>query len=60
MKHKGRVKTPMNAHTPKTQLGMGDYYGTGVKQKIGRVREDFMGMLDMPPKKLSTPPRQVV
>jgi len=59
MKSKNKVKTPMNAHTPKTKFGMGNYYGTGVKQKIGRVREDFMGMLDMPPKKLSIPPRGV-
>ena len=33
----------MNAHTPKTQMGMGDYYGTGIKNKVGRMREDSIG-----------------
>ena len=25
-----------NAHTSKSKMGSGDYYGTGVKQKVGK------------------------
>jgi hypothetical protein len=35
-----------------TKYGIGDYYGTGIKRKIGRAREDFMGMTAVTPKKL--------
>jgi hypothetical protein len=44
------------AHTSNSQIGMGDYYGTGIRQKIGRVREG-MGMSPISEKKLKTPPR---
>jgi len=54
-----KVKTPMNAHTPKTKIGMGDYYGTGIRQKFGRMREDSMGMMDVTPEKLKKPPRSL-
>lgn len=53
-------KVLRNAHTPNTKFGMGDNYGSGIKQKLGRVREDSMGMLALTPKKLKTPPRSVV
>lgn len=45
------------AHTANTKYGMGDNYGTGVKQKLGRMREDSMGMVKLNQKKLKTPPR---
>ncbi len=66
------MKTPKNTHTGNTKkssgdwhvshtsMGMGDYYGTGVKQKIGRMREDSLGMNAVTPKKLKIPPRGVV
>lgn len=47
------------AHTANTKYGMGDNYGVGVKAKLGRVREDTMGMAAMIPKKLKIPPRQL-
>ena len=47
------------AHTANTQFGMGDNYGTGVRQKLGKVRKDTMGMKAVSPKKLKTPPRSV-
>ncbi|HMH10170.1 MAG TPA: hypothetical protein VK553_05635 [Candidatus Nitrosopolaris rasttigaisensis] len=43
-------------HAPKSQIGMGDYYGSGVKNPMGRVR-DGMGMNDVPKKKMKTPPK---
>ena len=55
-----RVGRNKFAHTSDTKYGMGDNYGTGIKAKLGRVREDTMGMHAMTPKKLKTPPRGVV
>lgn len=51
-----------NAHTAKpNQSGraMGDYYGTGVKAKVGKMREDSLGFNSVPPKKLMKPPRSL-
>lgn len=48
------------AHTANTKYGMGDNYGTGLKAKIGKMREDSLGMLALTPKKLKTPPKSVV
>jgi len=49
----------VEAHTMHTKYGMGDYYGTGIKQKVGRMRDDSMGMTALPPKKLKTPPKNL-
>ncbi len=46
-------------HTAKTKYGMGDNYGTGIKQKVGRMRDDQLGYSSMTPKKLKTPPKSV-
>lgn len=46
-------------HVSHTSMGMGDYYGTGIKAKLGRVREDTMGMNAVTPKKLKNPPRSL-
>lgn len=45
-------------HTSRSPKGMGDYYGTGVRQKIGRVREG-LGMETLNPKQLKTPPKSL-
>lgn len=44
------------AHTPRSQFGMGDSYGTGIRNPIGRMR-DGMGMQDISPKKIKKPPK---
>lgn len=54
-----KVKTPMNAHTPKTQMGMGDHYGSGIRNPVGKMREDSMGMNNLSPKKLKKAPRSL-
>jgi hypothetical protein len=46
-------------HAPTTKYGMGDYYGQGIKAKVGRIRDDSMGMVDMPSKKLKVPPKSL-
>lgn len=49
-----------NAHTSNSKFGMGDHYGTGIRAKLGRMREDSMGMMNVTPKKLKKPPKSVV
>lgn len=45
-------------HVSNTSMGMGDYYGTGIRAKIGRIREG-MGMQEITPKKMKTPPKSL-
>lgn len=54
-------KKPYNgaAHTPRSPKGLGDYYGTGVVAKIGRMRSDSMGMQHLTSKELQKPPKQL-
>jgi hypothetical protein len=53
---KSKVK---NAHTSKSQIGMGDFYGSGIKQKVGKIRESQIGFTTPSPKKLKTPPKSL-
>lgn len=54
-----KPKINKQAHTANTKYGMGDYYGTGVRSKLGTIR-DGMGMQKLSQKKLKTPPKSVV
>jgi hypothetical protein len=45
------------AHTADTKYGMGDNYGTGVKAKLGKIRDNTVGMMLINPKKMKTPPK---
>jgi hypothetical protein len=47
-----------NAHTSNSKMGMGDYYGTGVKQKMGKVKEG-LGMNTVSKGKLGKPPKSL-
>ncbi len=47
------------AHTANTKYGMGDNYGTGIKAKLGKMREGT-GMATLNRKQLGTPPKSVV
>jgi hypothetical protein len=58
MKKTKSSKIPRFAHTNKSPKGMGDHYGTGIKQKLGKVIEG-MGMKEITPKKLKTPPKNL-
>lgn len=48
------------AHTPQSQKGLGDFYGTGIVAKIGKIRDGSMGMQALTPKQMTKPPRSVV
>lgn len=45
------------AHTQNTQFGMGDNYGMGIKNKIGKVRRSSSDYGEITKKQLKTPPR---
>ncbi len=46
-------------HSSNAKVGMGDYYGSGIKQKQGRIRDDYMGTISMTPEKLKQPPKSL-
>ncbi len=52
-------KIPKVAHTPNTKRGVGDYYGTGIRQPFGKMRSDSLGMIAVTPKKLKKPPKSL-
>lgn len=47
------------AHTPGNSQGIGDYYGTGIVAKLGRIRNNPVEMSHVP-KNLKKPPRSLV
>jgi len=53
------VKANKQAHVPNVKRGLGDFYGQGVRNKIGRMRDDSMGQISLTPKKLKTPPKSL-
>lgn len=53
MKKKGVSEV---AHTPRSSFGVGDYYGTGVRNPMGRVRGDSSRLT---PEQLKKPPRSL-
>lgn len=56
MKKSKPLKRTKEAHTASTKYGMGDYYGTGIKQKVGRLRDTFENA-PVTSKKMGKPPK---
>lgn len=54
-------KTPYNGpvHTPRSQKGIGDYYGTGIVAKLGRMRDESVGMQALTSNQMKKPPRSL-
>lgn len=48
------------SHTAFTTRGSGDYYGTGAKAPVGRLRDATVGFRPVTKKQLGTKPRSVV
>ena len=46
------------AHTSSSKFGMGDYYGTGIRNPMGKS-SDVMGMEGVSSKKLKKPPKSL-
>lgn len=53
-----KVKANKNAHCSNAKFGMGDHYGSGVKNPTGKMREGA-GRIEVTPKKLKKPPRSL-
>ena len=53
-----KIKASKTAHTSDSKVGRGDYYGTGVRNKVGRTI-DVMGMKTLSKSKLKTPPKSL-
>jgi hypothetical protein len=49
----------VESHCMHTKYGMGDYYGTGVKQKVGRMREDSMNYSSITSKQFGKAPKSL-
>ena len=59
MKNSLKIKnTHQQAHAPKSQFGVGDFYGTGIKAKIGQVRGSYFGPRTSDGK-MGTPPKSL-
>ncbi len=46
-------------HASSSKIGMGDYYGQGIKQKTARIRSNSVGPVSMNPKELSKAPKSL-
>lgn len=55
---KKTTKVNKSAHTDNTKYGMGDNYGTGFKNPMGKVKEG-VGYKPMDKKKMKTPPKSL-
>lgn len=54
------MKKPKQAHTANTKYGMGDYYGQGIRPKMGRVRDmNLPGVNPVSKKNLKKPPKSL-
>ena len=51
------IKALKNAHTSNAKVGMGDFKGTGIKQKVGTSRVDMVSMNKVGSKKMGKPPK---
>ena len=53
-----RAKNPQ-AHSDPKLTGMGDNYGTGVRQKIGQVRDSYVTQMKKTKGKIKNPPKSL-
>lgn len=53
------MKKFKEAHSANKKFGMGDYYGTGIKNPVGRMRDNYMNDIPFSPSKLKKPPKSL-
>jgi len=53
------LKRVRETHVSNTKMPMGDYYGSGIKQKVGRLRDDYMGTSTTTSNKTGKPPKSL-
>ena len=54
-----KLKPAKEWHSANTKFGMGDYYGTGIKNPMGRMRESSMGFNSVSREGLNKPPKSL-
>lgn len=54
-----KTKSKASGHTAPTPYGMGDYYGTGIKAPLGKIREGTVGYQPVSPQKMGKPPKKL-
>lgn len=54
-----KVSIPKTAHTSNSKKGMGDSYGSGIKQKLGKVHDDMIMGKPISKKKMGKPPKSL-
>ena len=57
-KTRSTLSKATGAHVAKTKFGMGDFYGSGIKQPIGKIRSGI-GSNPVPKSKLGKPPKSL-
>lgn len=53
---KGKYK---QSHTDNTKYGMGDYYGTALTAKTGKIIDGGVNIANLSKKQLKTPPKNL-
>lgn len=54
-----KTKLAKNAHTANSKYGSGDFYGSGIKQPVGRSRVSMIDFRGETPKSLKKPPKSL-
>jgi hypothetical protein len=53
-----KLKPAKEWHSSNQKFGMGDYYGSGIKNPMGRIRENMI-MQPVKPSKIKKPPKSL-
>ena len=53
------MKKFKEAHSSNKKFGMGDYYGTGIKNPLGKIRDNYMNDGLVSSKKMGKPPKSL-
>lgn len=53
-----KIKGLKENHTSNQKIGMGDFYGTGITNPIGKIRDGF-GANPVSKKKINKPPKSL-
>lgn len=54
-----KKKSLKAAHTSSSRIGMGDFYGQGVKNPTGRIIEDTINYTPVPKTSMKKPPKSL-
>ena len=56
--NKAKAKKTPAWNTSSSPFGSGDYYGTGIKQKVGTIQRDYLNG-NVSSKKMNKPPKSL-